>query len=258
MKHTGQSLQEDLRGMGILPSDTLLVHSSLRSVGDVEGRGETVIRSLMDYFSESGLLVLPTLTYDRKASGDPVYDVLYTPSIVGTLTNLFRAQPGVIRSWHPTHSVAAYGPDAAAFTAGHEKFDTPAARTSPWGRLIDRKAKILFIGCSISHNTFLHGIEEQNNVPKVVTEEPEILYTITPDRRRLTVPSRRHLDNHSQYYGKMRYLFEKHGLMHKGRFGDAECDLLDAAGTAELMADLLKQDPLLFLHGRAPETYLKS
>ena len=84
MIHTAQTLQNDLRRMGIAPTDTLLVHSSLRSVGGVEGRGETVIRSLMAYFAEAGLLVLPTLTYDRKAAGDPVYDVLYTPSIVGT------------------------------------------------------------------------------------------------------------------------------------------------------------------------------
>lgn len=254
--HTRESLQQDLRNMGILPEDTLLIHSSLKSIGEVEGQGEGVVRALMDYFADSGLLVMPVLTYDRKADGDPVFDVLNTPSIVGMLGNLFRAQPGVVRSWHPTHSLAAFGRDAEAFTEGHEKFDTPAARQSPWGRLIDRKAKILFIGCSISHNTFLHGIEEQNNVPMVVTDDPEMLYVITPDGRKITVPSRRHQNNHSQYYAKMGTVFQQCGLMTDGSFGDADCKLLDAAGVAELMADLLRQDPYLFRHDRVPESYL--
>lgn len=242
--------------MQILPEDTLLVHSSLKAIGEVEGRGEAVLHALMDYLGSRGLLVMPVLTFDRRAGEDPVFDVLNTPSIVGTLGNLFRVRPGVVRSWHPTHSVAAFGPDAAAFTAGHEAFDTPAARTSPWGRLIDRKAKILFIGCDIGHNTFLHGIEEQNGVPGVVTDTPEMLYTITPDGRKIAVPSRRHQNNHSRFYGKMGTVFQQCGLMKKGKFGDADCHLLDAAGIAELMADLLKQDPYLFRHDRGPETYM--
>ena len=123
--------------------------------------------------------------------------------------------------------------------------------------MIDRKAKILFIGCSISHNTFLHGVEEQNHVPQVVTEDPEILYVITPDGRKLTVPSRRHQDNHSRFYAKMGPVFQQCGLMKDGYFGDAECKLLDAAGAAELTGNFLRQDPYLFRHDRAPETYLK-
>ena len=33
--HTRESLQQDLRNMGILPEDTLLIHSSLKSIGEV-------------------------------------------------------------------------------------------------------------------------------------------------------------------------------------------------------------------------------
>jgi len=256
MMHTRESLQQNLYDMGILEQDTLLVHSSLKAIGETEGRGEGVIQAMMEYFANSGLLVMPTLTYDRRASGDPVFEVLHTPSIVGTLTNLFRIQPGVIRSWHPTHSLAAAGRDAVAFTAGHEKFDSPAPRQSPWGRLIDRKAKILFAGCSIGSNTFLHGIEEQNHVPRCLTDEPEILYTVTPDGRKLTIPSRRHIGHHSNHYAKMRNIFERTHLLRTGRFGDAECTLLDAAKVAELVSALLRQDPYLFTHDRAPETCL--
>ena len=51
-------------------------------------------------------------------------------------------------------------------------------------------------------------------------------------------------------------VFQQCGLMTDGSFGDADCKLLDAAGVAELMADLLRQDPYLFRHDRVPESYL--
>ncbi len=251
--HTFQSLQEDLRNMNIQPTDTLVVHSATRYIGEVEGRADTIIDSLMDYFREDGLLVFPTLTYHLRAGGDPVFDVQNTASIVGLLTEIFRKRPGVIRSWHPTHSVAAYGKDAAGFCAGHEKFDTPAARQSPWGKLIDRKAKILFIGTGICCNTFLHGVEEQSGIRGVVTDEPEMLYSILPDGRKIEVPSRRHVGAHSHYYAKMAPFFARHGILTCGKFGDAHCDLLDNAATiSETVTPLLLKDEGFFTHDIPP------
>ena len=56
--------------------------------------------------------MLPTHTWKQINDEYNVFDVLHEPSCVGILTNIFRQRPGVIRSWHPTHSVAAYGKDA--------------------------------------------------------------------------------------------------------------------------------------------------
>ena len=125
--HTKESLTEDLVHTGILPSDTLLVHSSMKSIGEVDGGADTVLDVLMDYFRESGLLVFPTLTYDLNSS-NPVFYVNETPSQTGVLSDLFWRRPGVLRSLHPTHSVAAWGHDAAEFIAGHEMFSTPCAK----------------------------------------------------------------------------------------------------------------------------------
>ena len=40
--HTKESLMRDLKRLGINPRGTLLVHSSYKSIGDVEGRADTV------------------------------------------------------------------------------------------------------------------------------------------------------------------------------------------------------------------------
>lgn len=227
--------------MGVKAGDVLLVHSSLKSVGSVEGGADGLLAAMEGALKE-GLLVLPTLSYSTIGPGNPVFSVNDTPSCVGALTEAFRKRAGVARSWHPTHSVAASGRDAPAFVAGHERFDTPCARESPWGRLLDRKGKILFLGVSIDCNTTLHGVEEWANVPGKITDAPEALKILTPDGRLLDRPSRRHIPDASFHYGKLKDVFLKEGVMVAGRLGDAACFLADVAAMVGLVMRYLQRD----------------
>ena len=240
-----------LRRMGIGPQDTLLVHSSMKSIGPVNGRADTVLDALSEYL-QPGLLVFPTLSYGQINSEHPRFSVTETPSECGILSELFRQRPGVIRSWHPTHSLAALGPDAAALVAGHECFETPCARRSPWGRLVDRHAKLLFIGTGISCNTLLHGVEEWARVPNSMTHRPQRLEILTPDGRVIPCPSLRHMGARSQFYDKMEDLYEYAGMLRRGTFGDAVCHLLDVRPMAALTLRLLREDRHLFDDDRLP------
>src|SRR5690606_4861876 len=109
---------------------------------------------LSDYMQE-GLLVLPTHTWSYIKKENPKFYVETSETCVGILTELFRKRPGVVRSWHPTHSVAALGKDAAEFVAGDEKCETPCARESVYGKLLDRKGTILLVGVDLRRNTFI-------------------------------------------------------------------------------------------------------
>ena len=82
--HTKESLMLDLARLGIDPRGTLFVHSSYKSIGDVEGRADTVLDALMEYMKD-GLLALPTHTWNNVNLQNPVMDVLYTPVCVGIL-----------------------------------------------------------------------------------------------------------------------------------------------------------------------------
>ncbi len=244
--HTYKTLTEDLEKSGLKRDDAILIHSSMKSIGDVEGRADTVLDVLMDYFGKEGLLVFPTLTWSNVNADQPIFDVRNTPSVVGILPQLFRQRPNVWRSLHPTHSVAAYGPEAIPFVEGHERSDTPANSFSPWRKLILAKAKIMFLGATISHNTFLHGVEEWFGVPEMLTRDPEMLYTTTPGGARLPVPCRRHLGHHSTWYYKTEPVLTAAGALTTGRFGDAPCHLLETVGTAEAVYGMLRRDPLIF------------
>lgn len=244
--HSFATLQKDLEVLGLSRNDTVLVHSSMKSIGEVEGQADTVLDALMKYFGQNGLLVFPTLTWSNVNAEQPLFLVKSTPSVVGILPELFRQRPGVRRSLHPTHSLAAFGNDADAFIQGHETFSTPCARNSPWGRLYDRQAKILFIGASIAHNTLLHGVEEWAGAGDMFTETPQQLMVMDENNRQIPVPSFRHAGAHSQFYECMAARFEIAGALQKGRFGDAHCTLLDAHKAADITMKLLQQHPNAF------------
>ena len=244
--HTYASLTHDLELSGLRRQDTLLVHSSMKSIGQVEGRADTVLDALSDYLQDEGLLVFPTLTWSNVNAEQPVYSVRDTPSVVGILPELFRQRPGVRRSLHPTHSVAALGRDAEDFVEGHERFDSPAALGSPWDRLRQRRAKIMFIGASIAHNTFLHGVEEWGQAAQILGDTPQQLVVIDESGQRLSVPSRRHIGGHSRYYACLEPHFEIIGALSRARFGDADTTILDAAACAAFVIELLKRFPAAF------------
>ena len=109
--YTKDDLKNDLKRLGINQYGTLKVHSSYKSIGEVDGGPETVLDSLSEYMEE-GLLVLPTHTWDHVNQANPVFHVDQSETNVGILTELFRKRDGVIRSLHPTHSVGALGKDA--------------------------------------------------------------------------------------------------------------------------------------------------
>ena len=247
--YTKEQLKKHIADLGIEPHDTVLVHSSMKAIGAVEGGADTVL----DAFSEvlkPGLLVLPTHTWEQVTPDNPVFDVLEESSCVGLLTNLFRKRPGVVRSWHPTHSVAALGNDAVDFVAGEEDVDTPCARQGCWGKLYDRKAKVLFLGAELSRNTLIHGVEEWANIPNRLTSY-HVLYKIkTPDGRILDRPMRRHsapISDVSRNYAKLAEPLLERGIAVQGIIGDAASVLIEVAPMVELTTEFLKRNPDLFL-----------
>lgn len=244
--HTKESLILQFEEMGIDRKGTLLVHSSMKSIGQVEGGADTVLDALSEYMKE-GLLVLPTHTWSYINADNPIFHVEHSPVCVGILPELFRKRPGVVRSWHPTHSVAALGSDAAAFTKDDHLFDTPCARGSAWGKLLDRRASILLVGVDLKRNTFIHGVEEWVDIQGRLTDGHEMLSTVLPDGTEIPVPSRRHCgQSWSQHFWKVDEVLESKGAMHKGQLGDAVVRVCDAAAVEKVITEMLRSNPDLF------------
>jgi len=243
--YTKQDLIAHLEAAGIDPRGTVLMHSSMKSIGAVEGGADTVLDACSEYMKD-GLLALPTHTWSYVNAKNPKFHVETSEVCVGILPELFRKRPGVIRSWHPTHSVAALGRDAQAFTAGDERWDTPCHRESAWGRLLDRQAQILLVGVDLRRNTFIHGIEEWIDIPGRLTDGQEMLYTVRPDGSEIAVPSRRHTGYWSEYFMKVEGILVEGKALYSARLGDALVWVCDTVKTTEILTEMLQKNPDLF------------
>jgi len=240
--YTKHDLLNHLATLGIDPKGTLKIHVSCRAVGEVDGRGDAILDALSEYMRD-GLLVLPSHTWWHVGEKNPVMDVLHTQSCVGVLTEMFRKRPGVHRSLHPTHSVAALGADAAEFVAGEEHIQTPCGRGGAYYKLWERDAQILMIGINFTSNTFVHGIEEWDHAVGVLDPVKTDLYVINHQGYRLHTPQYRHCSRlSSATFTKLEPPAIQRGILHLGRFGDATTRLMRAKPLREMTAEFLRAD----------------
>ena len=243
--YTKDQLKAQLETMGLKPTDAVMVHSSMKAIGEVEGRADTVLEALMEYLSE-GMLMLPTHTWATVKAANPVYDPQTEPSCVGLLTNLFMKRKGVVRSLHPTHSMAAYGKQAEDFIRGEENACSPCPPGGAWDRLKDINAKILLVGVTHVNNTFIHVVDEAIDVPGRLVKDPAAISVRMPDGSLYTRMYYAHEGHISREFDKLRKAYEEMGAAKDVRFGDAACILCDAKGIFETTAKVYKHDPLCF------------
>ncbi len=178
---TKTDIVKSFKDLGVNSTDVLLVHSSLKSLGRVDGGAETVIEALKEVVCD-GTLVMPALRQRNWENAYKDWDINNTPSDVGLITETFRKSAGVLRSNQETHSVCAFGKDAKYITEAHStgkprygSFGIYAfGHNSPWERMVELGAKVVFIGVNMTYNTFKHYCE-QKNANDIVDMLPENL-----------------------------------------------------------------------------------
>ena len=160
----GTDISQAMAACSPSPPEILMMHSSLSGCGYLIGGAATLIDAVEDHCST---LVLPTHTYCYPANSReaPVFDPRQTPSRVGAVSDCFWRLPGVRRSVHPTHSLAARGPVAEEICADHIHCDTPCGSSTPYDKLIEKDAAALMFGCTMHSYTFFHTAEDAAEAP---------------------------------------------------------------------------------------------
>lgn len=170
--YTHEKLIQDFSTLGIEKADILFIHSSFKSLGQVEGGAGTVIAALESVIGKDGLILMPSFNLlPSREERVQSWDVEKTPSTVGWLTEFFRQMPGTYRSDHYSHSVAARGKGAEAFVADHLRcegyqspWDYPPWRKtygthSPMFRAYKANGKLLMLGVDYQTSTYIHFVE---------------------------------------------------------------------------------------------------
>ncbi len=245
---TFSRLIKDFRALGVKKDDTLLVHSSYKSLGGVEGGPQTVIDALLEVLGEEGTLLMPTFNFDFCKGA--TWDVNKTPSKMGYMTNLVRLDPRAKRVFHPIYSFAVIGKYADNFAQIRDKSSYGA--NSAFAKLRELDGKIMVIGLSYNDSmTFFHHIEEMEGVDYrylktfsgQITDAKGNTYQ---DSYQMLV---RDLDmGVKTMVDPMGALLEKKGIIKSRKIGAADVKLMKANEVYEFTAREMKRNPHLLYY----------
>lgn len=174
---------EALQRAGVKQGQSIMVHTSLGSLGFVCGGAQVVIEALLECVGEEGTIMMPTQSWKNldpeagvhwqepkewwQAIRDnwPAYDKEITPTnTMGAVAEMFRKWPGAKRSDHPARSVAAYGKYADYLTENHD-LSNIFGDGSPIGKLYELDGYVLLLGVGYDKNTSLHLADARAEYP---------------------------------------------------------------------------------------------
>jgi aminoglycoside 3-N-acetyltransferase len=242
-----------------MSGDVVLVHTSMKGLGHVDGGPNAVIGALLEAVGAEGTVLFPTLTGSKEDGPDrpPVIDLATTPCRpwVGIVPEAARQYPGAIRSIHPTHSVVAIGANRELWTSGHEHGASPCDEASPYYRLMEQGGKILlFGGATHNSNTSMHCIEEIAGVPYHLHPAFSDGRVILPEGDEVIVRNRLHLwaDLYSDLNLERDFTAASDPLIAAGGqrshpIGKSTSTLIDARIMRDALMPILRSDPLFLL-----------
>lgn len=248
--------------MGILPTDTVLIHTSMRAIGQVEGGPEGVLDAFCEYLTE-GLLLVPTHTWDDVTPDNPYYDVRTAVPNIGLIPRTAAFRKDGFRSLHPTHSMWACGADAEEFVKGEENALSPTPAGYCWDKVADRNGKILLIGVENDKNTFIHSIEERLQLPDRISSKVYDITIVDRQGREYTHPFYQQYCSKTEDISLFFGIFEKPmvemGVQNFGKFGDAVVRIVDAMGCRELLTTIYQRakEDIFAQHIELPESLYK-
>jgi aminoglycoside 3-N-acetyltransferase len=192
MTVTQGDVERALRELGLGAESHVLIHTSYKAIGGVEGGPEAVVRALVGTVAT---LMMPAFSSHRTAVWDArglfehnayptappedwdgtaepfTYDTPANPTM-GIINETFRRSYPVVRSANPMVSFVAHGALAEELCGGP---GTDVDAVEPIRRLMDAGGEVLLLGVTHTNSTAIHLAEQ------LAGREQFVRYAMTPD-----------------------------------------------------------------------------
>lgn len=178
---TREHLASDLAALGLAAGDVIMVHASLRAIGEVAGGPDQVHLAIKDVITERGTMFMyascpsyvddvgrGNLTAEQEAEvleKLPAFDPYTARSARdnGALVELFRTYPGTRVNEHVAR-FAVWGAHTDQLLSG-QPWDFAFGHGSLLDRFVQLDGKILLLGSDPDNVTFLHYVEHTADIP---------------------------------------------------------------------------------------------
>lgn len=248
--HSRQQLTADFQALGIAAGDVVMVHASVRAVGEVAGGPDEIHLALKDALTEEGTLMmyagcpqyvdevgrgnLSASREDEILDKLPPFDAATARSARdhGVLVEFLRTYPGCRVNSHVARFVA-WGKHA-----GHLFSSQPWNYAFGHGSALDRfvalNGRILLLGCDHDTVTFLHYVEHiadirDKRVARFKVPVAENGTRVWRDMEEFdTSDAGAHANWPERFFARLVDTFLAASENTGGRVGDARCHLMSA------------------------------
>ena len=178
-------LTEGFQNLGLEEGDQVVLHASLKSIGDVDGGAAMVLHRLLKVLGKTGTLVMPTFTsvarhsslhdnYTKRGcwcEGNESRHVPFIPELqpdknLGEIAHRLCSWPSSMRSRHPAYSFVAVGKETDHLTHNSPLQDP----LQPLKTFLKRDPKIVTLGVNLESVTAVYLAEQRYLPAKFPTE----------------------------------------------------------------------------------------
>ena len=223
---TRMEIAQGLRTLGLTTGDIVLLHSSLASMGHVEGGAEAVVDAFLDVLGPEGTLVVP----------------IFEPGL-GIITEVVKARQGAVCSIHPWACVAAVGRDAEELCREHWKAPLAHTENTPYMRIADKGGYVCLLGVDQDRSTTLHTVEALLRLPYLQETQP---VTFDTPEGKVTQTWPFFPGPHRDFIG-LDPALRASGRMRMRRIGDAVVRLMRSRDLIDVTLELGRKDPAFVL-----------
>lgn len=216
-------IKKSLSDLGLKTGDVVIVHSSLSSIGHVEGGAAALVDAFLETIGGEGTLVAPVFAN------------------LGIFTNTLKNRPEAVVSDCPLGTVAAIGADAEFICRDHWKADTVHGNGSPYLKIAGLGGYICLLGVDQDRNTTLHSVEALLKLPYLETQKATLENGEEKNWKYYPGP-------HRDFIGLDHIMREK-GTMKTGRIGRAVIRLMKSRDLIDTFTELGSKDPAFCLCG---------
>jgi aminoglycoside 3-N-acetyltransferase len=260
--HSREQLARDFRTLGVAANDIVMLHASVRAVGDVAGGPDQIHLALKDVLTTEGTLIMYASCpryYDEVGRGNltkeqegeileklPAFDPITARSARdnGTLVEFLRTYPGSRVNRHVARFVV-WGKQAN-YLISDQPWNYAFGLHSLLDRFLGLDGKILLLGSDHDAVTFLHYVEHVAQIHGKRIERFQV--PVQEDGRRLwrdmeefdTSGEGVHANWPDRFFAKTVDAYLTETGNQGGRVGDAMSYILRARGLLDFASPLME------------------